>query len=123
MISSSLRRSGATVYGVNDGAAEMSVSTSSGGGGRFSTGFSSKVTGAIVMSSSIMASVTTGVAGRAMASGGGGISISGGMSIISISSMLMLTSGGSPKLTKAKKTKWKAVPRSSSPRTSSRTSP
>jgi hypothetical protein len=41
----------------------------------------------MVMSSSMVASAITGVAGRAMASGGGGISISGGSSIASRSSM------------------------------------
>jgi len=40
----------------------------------------------MVMSSSMSAAAMTGVAGRAMASGGGGISISGGSSMAMISS-------------------------------------
>ena len=49
-----------------------------GGGGKSSTGFSANVVGAIVISSSISVRAIIGVAGRIIASGGGGISISGG---------------------------------------------
>ena len=87
----------------------MSVATSSGGGGRCSTGLASKVTSSIVMSSSIGVSVMTGVAGRAMASGGGGISISSGMSITGISSIDMLTSSACMAGASQKTTKWSTV--------------
>ena len=46
----------------------------------------------MVMSSDTSASAITGVAGRAMASGGGGISISGGSSMASSSSAVKETS-------------------------------
>ena len=75
--------SGRTVIGVNTGASEMSCTSSvGGGGGRSTTGLSAKVVSAIVMSWSMAVVAMTGVAGRAMAWGGGGISMSGGSSIM-----------------------------------------
>ncbi len=73
--------------------ADMSTAPSLvGGGGKSSIGLSANVVGAIVMSSSISVRAITGVAGREIASGGGGISISGGSSIISNSSAVKDTS-------------------------------
>jgi hypothetical protein len=83
--------SGLTVYGVKTGRSPIRLA-SLGGGGRFSTGFSSKVVGAIVMSSSSSVAATTGTAGREICSGGGGISTSGGNSIASNSLIPKLTS-------------------------------
>ncbi len=71
--------------GVNTGASSNGAAASAGGGGRLSTGFCSKVVGAIVTSSYTRRSDTTGTAGRWIASGGGGTSISGGRSIAAIS--------------------------------------
>ena len=72
-----------TVIGVNNGLASRSTPPSSvGGGGRTSTGLSSNVVRATVTSGSTSAA-STGIAGRIIASGGGGISISGRTSISS----------------------------------------
>src|SRR5690606_9647620 len=80
-----------------------------GGGGSISTGLSSNVVGAIVMSSSIAAALTTGVAGRAICCGGGGISISGGMSIASVSTTTIDMSSAFSSGKNAKIPKWIAV--------------
>ncbi len=61
--------SGLTVMGVKTGAAEMAVTRSDGGGGRSSTGFSSNVVGAMVISSSTWAVAITGVARLQLLSG------------------------------------------------------
>ena len=69
--------------GVNVGAAASSGvgSARPGGSGSVSTGLASNVVGAMVRSvSSCAASAMTGVAGRGIAAGGAGISISSGMS-------------------------------------------
>src|SRR5690606_37628584 len=85
---------GRTVIGVNTGAHDRSTSPDDelGGGGRFSIGFASNVVGAIVMSSLMSAALTTGVAGRAIASGGRGDRMSSGMSIASSASFEIDTS-------------------------------
>ena len=65
--------------------------------------------GAIVISSSISADAITGVAGRAICCGGGGISISGGSSIASISSDSKEKSAAVSSGQKANAEKWTTV--------------
>ena len=73
------------------GTDEISAAFCSGGRSRSATGFSGNVVSAIVISSSISVVAITGVAGREKGSGGGGITMSGGTSII------VSTSGVTPK--------------------------
>ncbi|OGE85991.1 MAG: hypothetical protein A3J48_01155 [Candidatus Doudnabacteria bacterium RIFCSPHIGHO2_02_FULL_46_11] len=77
-----------------------------GGGGRFEIGFCSNVVGAIVISSSIAVALITGVAGRAICCGGGGILISFGISIPVISSLEIEMSADVIVGKKAKSRKW-----------------
>ena len=87
-----------------------------GGGGRSLTGFSSNVTSPIVMSSEMLMSVEmTGTAGRAICSGGGGISNSWSTSICWIDWSAIDMSSGVISGKSAISPKWRSAAAKSEP--------
>src|SRR5688572_27151835 len=94
----------------------MSMLPPLGGGGRSLTGLASNVTSEIVMSSEMLMSVEiTGIAGRWICSGGGGISNSVRISTCVISSDTIDTSAAVISGQNASSAKWIAVAASTAP--------